>query len=125
MVIAIVQPDIIWEDKSKNLEKLGRIISAIPDGIDIIILPEMFNTGFSMNPGELAETPGSLTLTWMTRIAGERKCGICGSYIIEGITCTITPCFCFCMRQMYILMISDIFFSPEERTGCSLMGRNA
>ena len=83
MVIAIVQPDIIWEDKSKNLEKLGRIISAIPDGTDIIILPEMFNTGFSMNPGELAEPPGSQTFEWMKRIAGERKCGICGSYIIE------------------------------------------
>lgn len=62
MKITLIQPDIIWENKIRNLEKMGEMISAVPAGTDIIILPEMFNTGFSMNPGELSEEPDSITL---------------------------------------------------------------
>ena len=55
MKLALIQPDIIWENKFRNLERIGEMISSIPAGTDIIILPEMFNTGFSVDPGDLSE----------------------------------------------------------------------
>lgn len=81
--LALIQPDSIWENKQKNFEKLEGMISEIPAGTDIVILPEMFNTGFSVVPGNLAEKPGSETFKWMQNIAFKFNCGICGSYIVS------------------------------------------
>jgi predicted amidohydrolase len=83
MKITLIQPDIIWENKIKNLEKMEEFISSTPADTEILLLPEMFNTGFSMNPGELSETPGSVTHEWMWSIAKKYCFGICGSYIIK------------------------------------------
>ncbi len=83
MKITLIQPDIIWENKFRNLERIGEMISSIPAGTDIVILPEMFNTGFSMNPAELAESPQSVTFDWMHDIAAKFNFGICGSYIVS------------------------------------------
>jgi omega-amidase len=83
MKITLIQPDIIWEDKTRNLEKLGELISQSPSDSDMVILPEMFNTGFSMNPRDLSEKAGSVTLEWM-QVMAEKYCfGVCGSYITE------------------------------------------
>jgi omega-amidase len=85
MKITLIQSDILWENKLGNLERLGELISGIPDDPDIIVLPEMFNTGFSMNPAELSEVPDSVTLEWMLSIAKKNSSGMCGSYIVtEG-----------------------------------------
>ncbi|MGB8492008.1 MAG: amidohydrolase [Bacteroidales bacterium] len=83
MKLALIQNDIVWEDKQENLRKTGEIIGTIRPGTDIIILPEMFNTGFSMNPARLSEPPFSLTHTWMKNTAAKTGSGICGSYIVE------------------------------------------
>lgn len=83
MKVTLIQPDIVWENKLRNLERMGEIISAIPAGTDIVILPEMFSTGFSMNPSELAESPHSVTFDWMYDIAAKFNFGICGSYIVR------------------------------------------
>ena len=83
MKTALIQFDIAWEDKSVNFRKVESHISTFHQSIDLIILPEMFNTGFSMNPAELSEKPGSETLMWMQRIACESNAAVCGSYIVE------------------------------------------
>lgn len=83
MRITLVQSDIIWEDKFKNLSKYEELISAIPSDTDIIILPEMFNTGFSMNPERLCEPSGSVTTEWMAGVAKMKNAGIGGSFIIK------------------------------------------
>jgi predicted amidohydrolase len=83
MNITLIQSDIIWENKFKNLEKLGQLISAARADTEIIILPEMFNTGFSMNPDDLSEKPHSITFEWMQSMAEEKYSAICGSYIIN------------------------------------------
>jgi omega-amidase len=83
MKLTLIQFDIIWENKLRNLEKLGELISAIPHGSDVIILPEMFSTGFSMNPADLEEKPQSVTFDWMRDIAAKINSGICGSYIVS------------------------------------------
>lgn len=83
MKIALIQTDIFWEDKLKNLDKIEQLISRCPPDTDIAILPEMFNTGFSINPFYLAEPPGSVTFEWMKSIALRYSFGICGSYIVS------------------------------------------
>jgi omega-amidase len=82
MKISLIQPDIIWENKLKNLERIEELISESPGETDIIILPEMFNTGFSMKPAELYETRDSITLEWMRSMAGKQCSAMCGSYIV-------------------------------------------
>lgn len=83
MKLTLIQPDIIWENKFMNLERIGEMISAIPADTDIIILPEMFNTGFSVDPDDLSEPPYSVTFNWMQSIARKQSCGVCGSYIVS------------------------------------------
>ncbi|MCU0472459.1 MAG: amidohydrolase [Bacteroidales bacterium] len=82
MKISVIQPDTIWEDKVHNLEKIEQMMSELKD-TDVVILPEMFNTGFSMNPEHLYESPGSVTFDWMIHISEKKNFGICGSYIVR------------------------------------------
>jgi omega-amidase len=83
MKISVIQPDTLWEDKPVNLDVLSIMISALPE-TDIIILPETFNTGFSMNPEFLSEQPESVTYDWMAAMAKLTGAGICGSYIVKN-----------------------------------------
>ena len=83
MKITIVQPDIIWEDKTANFKNLETLVLPLFNKTDIVILPEMFNTGFSMNPVKLCETPVSETFEWMKIISKKGNIGVCGSYIIK------------------------------------------
>ena len=53
--ITLIQSDISWEDTMTNIGHFGTIIDALPTPTDLIVLPEMFNTGFSINPGRCAE----------------------------------------------------------------------
>lgn len=82
MKISVIQPDIIWEDKSRNFKKIELLLSELKE-TDIVILPEMFNTGFSMNTETLGEPPGSETFEWMIHMSGKGNFGICGSYIVK------------------------------------------
>jgi predicted amidohydrolase len=80
--ITLVQPDIIWEDTSANLEKYTKMISAV-ESADVIVLPEMFTTGFSMNPEKLKETMNGISVLWMKKTAREKRTSVVGSLIIE------------------------------------------
>lgn len=83
MKISVIQPDVVWENKMANFVNLEKLISSTDSKTDVIILPEMFNTGFSMNTGTLGESMGSITYDWMINIAETTNKGICGSYIIQ------------------------------------------
>ena len=83
MKISVIQPDIIWEDKPANFRNLERLIIPLFNKTDIVILPEMFNTGFSMFPEKLGESDSGETYEWMKRIASEGNFGICGSFIVR------------------------------------------
>lgn len=80
--ITIIQPDIIWEDIKSNLEKYSEIINGI-DSTDVIVLPEMFTTGFSMNPKMLKEKMDGNSVKWMKKTAAEKNASVVGSLIIE------------------------------------------
>jgi omega-amidase len=84
MRISIVQPDLVWENKRMNLPRLRERIFPLSGLTDIVILPEMFNTGFSVNAALLYEPYGSsTTLSWMKKLAEDGNFGICGSFIVK------------------------------------------
>jgi omega-amidase len=81
--ISIIQPDIVWEDKTANLEQYAAYIEQIQEKKEVVILPEMFSTGFSMRPEALAETMEGESVQWMKDMAKKHRCIITGSLIIE------------------------------------------
>lgn len=80
---ALIQTDLVWENKSKNLELLEKKITALEEGIELIVLPEMFTTGFSMNVEALAESMEGESIQWMKRMSRTKKAILAGSMIIE------------------------------------------
>lgn len=84
--ISIIQTDLHWEDKAANLKMFEEKIFSIKEKTEIIVLPEMFSTGFSMDPEKLAETMEGETVNWMKRIAAEKKIILTGSVIIEDLS---------------------------------------
>ena len=81
--LTTIQTNLFWEDKTTNLEMFESKINSIPAKTEIVILPEMFSTGFSMNPQKLAEKMEGDTVRWMSRVATQKKIILTGSIIIE------------------------------------------
>ena len=81
--ITTIQTNLIWEDKATNLYALEQKINSIQDPTEIVVLPEMFSTGFSMQPSLFAETMEGETLNWMKKISTQNKIILTGSIIIE------------------------------------------
>src|SRR5579872_6806967 len=81
--ITLVQPDIVWEDKAANLQQYEKMIAGIQGDKHVVALPEMFSTGFSMAPEQLAETMDGNSVRWMADIAVKYRCILTGSMIIE------------------------------------------
>ncbi|WP_109832432.1 nitrilase-related carbon-nitrogen hydrolase [Reichenbachiella versicolor] len=80
--VALVQTDIYWENVEANLNELEEKLWALEGNVDLIILPETFNTGFSINKS-LAEVPGLKTQRWLLQIASQYKAVIGGSYLVN------------------------------------------
>ncbi|MCE7058110.1 amidohydrolase [Algoriphagus sp. AGSA1] len=81
--IALVQTALYWKDKVANLAMLEEKLWQIENGVDLIILPEMFPTGFSMDAEELAEPMNLDVCKWMRQMALQKKATIAGSAIIQ------------------------------------------
>ena len=81
--ITTFQAYLFWENIDKNLQNLGLRLSAIREKTDLIVLPEMFSTGFSMNPEKLAEEMNGKSMQWMHAQAQKFACVITGTLIIR------------------------------------------
>jgi len=81
--ITLIQPDIVWEDKAANMRQYEETISGISGAKHVVILPEMFSTGFSMAAEQLAEKMDGQTVRWMADISVKHRCILTGSLIIE------------------------------------------
>ena len=81
--ISIIQSDLFWENPAANRLMFSEKISQISEQTDLIILPEMFTTGFTMNALQLAELENGKTLIWMKNQALKMNCAITGSVIIS------------------------------------------
>src|SRR5690606_286814 len=81
--ITVFQAYLFWENVEKNLQNLGLRLSALKEKTDLIILPEMFNTGFTMNVAKCAEKADGQTMRWLYDTAKKFECVVAGSLIIE------------------------------------------
>lgn len=86
MQIAAVQTNIFWEDPVSNYKHLEKHLQTIKD-VDIIILPEMFTTGFTMNSISVAEEENGITLNWMKNLSKEKNAAVTGSIVIKENGC--------------------------------------
>lgn len=81
--IAVLQTNIVWENSTENLRALDLKLEAISSIPDVIILPEMFNTGFTMNTQTVAQTMDGEAVHWLRRKSSQLGTAICGSVIIN------------------------------------------
>lgn len=81
--VTLIQSDIHWENIDANLAMFEEKIASVKGQTDLIILPEMFSTGFSMNPQKLAEPVNSKTFRWMKMCSAQSEAAILGSYIVQ------------------------------------------
>jgi omega-amidase len=79
--ISAIQTHIIWQDVDSNLNHFSTLISPLSGSTDIIVLPEMFSTGFTMNPSAISSESQEKTLTWMKVMAKQVSSAICGSIV--------------------------------------------
>lgn len=81
MRISILQIDIVWENKCENLQKLHQTLKTLRGTTDLVILPEMFSTGFSMNSHSLAESLNDTTMQSLQKWSSKYRLALAGSYI--------------------------------------------
>lgn len=82
LTITIIQADLVWENVDANLKRFTQKINSITTKTEVIVLPEMFSTGFSMQPEKLAETMDGKAVRWMLKTAIEKRVIITGSLMI-------------------------------------------
>ena len=81
--VSLIQFSPLWEQAGANVERLTGILNDLPDSTDLVILPEMFGTGFSMSPEKLAEPMNGDTVKWMRKTAVSKRMALTGSLIIK------------------------------------------
>jgi len=81
--ITVFQGYLFWENVDKNLQNISLRLANIREKTNLIILPEMFNTGFTMNAAELGETMDGKTMKWMQKTAEKFDCVVTGTIIIK------------------------------------------
>ena len=83
MKIALIQTSLIWENPTENRSHLAQKITGFMEEVDLIVLPEMFSSGFTMNPKAVAETMQGETIAWLQHLAKAKNCAITGSLVVE------------------------------------------
>jgi len=82
--VAAIQADLVWENKKENLLLFDKKIATLSNqNVDLIVLPEMFQTGFTMNAVDMAETMSGPTTEWMKNTAYKLNSAVMGSFIVK------------------------------------------
>lgn len=84
MKVSLVQTTLSWEDPAANLEQIGAQLKQLPPSTDLVVLPEMFTTGFTMNPAPVAEQTEGPTLDWLRTQAAQFNAAFTGSYVVQA-----------------------------------------
>jgi omega-amidase len=82
MKIAIIQTQLFWENPTQNRKHFEEKINSISQEVDLIVLPEMFTSGFTMNPKKVAEAMDGETILWGIALAKAKNCAITGSLVM-------------------------------------------
>jgi predicted amidohydrolase len=83
LMVLGIQADLVWENPFKNRAFFEEKITASPKGTDLVVLPEMFTTGFTMNPKKVAEKMNGETVLWMQKMAKKHQIALVGSLVVE------------------------------------------
>lgn len=83
MKVALVQTSLVWENPSANRQLIEEKIHKISSEVDLIVLPEMFTTGFTMQPQLIAEDFPGETLVWLQRLSAQKNAAITGSIAVR------------------------------------------
>ena len=81
--VSLLQSALVWQNPVQNRIDLEAKIKELPEDTDLIVLPEMFTSGFTMNPKLVAETMQGETVGWMQQQAAKNKAALVGSLVIE------------------------------------------
>lgn len=84
LTFTLIQTNLFWEDKRANLDMLQEKIESIQEKTEVVVLPEMFSTGFTMNTEKFAETMEGPTVEWMKKMAAKEKIILTGSMIVKA-----------------------------------------
>ena len=99
--IALIQTELFWEDPISNRAMFTAKIEQIREVVDVIVLPEMFTSGFTMSPDNIKEEESLLTLTWMKKMASMYNAAIVGSTVFKEDNYKgfkICPLICYDLR---------------------------
>lgn len=83
MIVSLIQAPLFWESPLENRLYFEKTIKSIPQLTDLVVLPEMFTSGFTMNPQQVAETMQGETISWLVLLAKTKNVAITGSLIIQ------------------------------------------
>ena len=83
LTVSLVQTATHWHDAERNRDMFDGWLEQVPAHTDLVVLPEMFSTGFTMASGEVAEAMDGPTVEWMCTRAAELGKTLCGSVVIE------------------------------------------
>lgn len=83
LTVTLIQQDLHWLDATANHKQFEALITPLKGKTDLIILPEMFNTGFSMEPAPVAEGMDGSTMQWLSEQANRADAAITGSFTIQ------------------------------------------
>ena len=82
--VCLIQPSLVWEDVDANLQLLDDMLEQAEPDTDLVVLPETFSTGFTMQSEKLAEDENGKAVLWMMSVARKRQCYITGSLICRA-----------------------------------------
>lgn len=81
--VALLQIPLVWQNPKANRDGIAGYLDKLDSGVDLVVLPEMFNTGFTMDAASNAERIDGATVTWLKEMSSVYGLAICGSLIIE------------------------------------------
>lgn len=116
LAITIIQSHLQWENPIANRANFSEKIKSISERTDLIILPEMFSTGFSMNAAMLSEEREGETLKWMMLEAKKKRCAITGSIIVKEGT--------HFFNRLYFVLPNGDFEQYDKRHTFTLAGEH-
>src|ERR1700741_372167 len=130
--ITIVQSPLHWENVDANLDMFGKKLDAITGATDLIVLPEMFTTGFAVEREHVAEEQGGKGLQWMLKKAKEKNCVITGSIAVKDNGKLYNRLYwvepngaykSYDKRHLFRLAKEDVFFTAgDKKIICELKG---
>lgn len=71
--VALVQAELIWEDPQENLHHFDQLLSSLEKDVDLVVLPEMFTSGFTMHAEKVAQSPEDAAISWLKNKASEHN----------------------------------------------------